>query len=137
MEIAERRDMLNFKDWYTTEEVDEALTIQQRVKLKQALRRNKAKIQLGRKRAMRKIASPEVLKNRSKKQARNIFLKKLLKNKDKSDLSYSARQSYEKILKRKSGAIERLAKKLLPKVRKKDREKIRSKSSSAGQSNAK
>lgn len=121
--------MLTFK-----EHMDEALTIQQRVKLKQALRRNKAKIQLGRKRSMKKIASPEVLKNRSKKQARNIFLKKLLKDKDKSDLSYSARQSYEKILQRKSGAIERLAKKLLPQVRKRDREKLRR--PAGGQGNA-
>lgn len=120
--------MLSFK-----EHMDEALTIQQRVKLKQTLRRNKAKIALGRKRSMKKIASPEVLKNRSKKQARNIFLKKLLKNKDKTDLSYSARQSYEKILQRKSGAIERLAKKLLPQVRKRDREKLKPK---GGQGNA-
>lgn len=121
--------MLTFK-----EHMDEALTIQQRVKLKQALRRNKAKIQLGRKRSMKKIASPEVLKNRSKKQARNIFLKKLLKDKDKTDLSYSARQSYEKILQRKAGAIERLAKKLLPQVRKRDREKLRR--PAGGQGNA-
>ena len=38
------------------DEVNELLTIQQRVKLKQAIRRNKAKIQMGAKRARRKIA---------------------------------------------------------------------------------
>ena len=41
------------------EQTNEALNTQQRMKLKQAMRRNKAKIQMGRKRSMRKLASKE------------------------------------------------------------------------------
>ena len=111
------------------EKTNEVLNPQQRLKLKQAMRRNKAKIKLGRDRASRKAASQEVLKKRAKKQARGIVLKKILKNRDKGDLAYSQRASIEKQLDRRKGAIDRLAKKLLPKVRQADRSKFSSKSS--------
>ena len=105
--------------------LNEVLTIQQRVKLKQALRRNKAKIKLGAARARKRIASLDVLRKRSVRQAKNVFVKKFLKNKSKADLSYAARGALEKRLKTKSSAIARLAKKLLPSVRQKDRNKLR------------
>jgi len=105
--------------------LNEVLTIQQRVKLKQALRRNKAKIKLGAARARKRIASLDVLRKRSVRQAKNVFVKKFLKNKSKADLSYAARGALEKRLKSKGSAIARLAKKLLPSVRQKDRNKLR------------
>ena len=49
------------------EQTNEALTTQQRMKLKQSMRRNKAKIMMGRKRSMRKLASKEVLQKRAEK----------------------------------------------------------------------
>ena len=109
------------------EEVNELLTIQQRVKLKQAIRRNKAKIQMGAKRARRKIADLDTLRKRSVKQAKNVLIKKFLKNKSKQDLSYAARGALEKKLARPGAksAIQRLARKLLPQVRQKDRNKLR------------
>ena len=109
------------------EEVNELLTIQQRVKLKQAIRRNKAKIQMGAKRARRKIADLDTLRKRSVKQAKNVLIKKFLKNKSKQDLSYAARGALEKKMARPGikNAIQRLAKKLLPTVRQKDRNKLR------------
>jgi len=111
---------------YATEaEVDEALTTQQRIKMKQVMRRNKAKIQLGKRRAARKIATMDVLKKRARRQARKAVLKKILKNKDKSELSYSSRAAFEKMVNKRQTAINRLAKKLLPQVRKADRQKIK------------
>ena len=106
------------------EKTNEVLNPQQRLKLKQSMRRNKAKIKLGRQRASRKAASQEVLKKRATKQARGIVLKKILKNRDKGELAYSQRANLEKQLARRKGAIDRLAKKLLPKVRKDDRSKF-------------
>ena len=108
------------------EEVNELLTIQQRVKLKQAIRRNKAKIQMGAKRARKKIADLDTLRKRSVKQAKNVLIKKFLKNKSKQDLSYAARGALEKRMARPGvkNAIARLAKKLLPSVRQKDRNKL-------------
>ena len=126
----ERAEMIQFKTFveiYEETSVDEALNIQQRMKMKQSLRRNKAKIQLGRKRAARKMASAEVLKGRANKQAKNIIIKKILKNKQKGDLSYGSRVNLEKQVAKRKGAILRLAKKLLPKVRQKDRTKLQNK----------
>ena len=112
-------------NWKMLEEKksNEALNPQQRMKLKQSIRRNKAKIKLGRERAKKRIASDEVIKKRANKQARNVMLKKILKNKSKDDLSYSQRASIEKQLDKKKSAIQRIAKQLIPKVRKKDRTK--------------
>ena len=109
------------------EEVNELLTIQQRVKLKQAIRRNKAKIQMGAKRARRKIADLDTLRRRSIKQAKNVLIKKFLKNKSKGDLSYAARGALEKKMARPGmkNAVQRMARKLLPQVRQKDRNKLR------------
>jgi hypothetical protein len=125
----ERAEMISFKSFVEIyeEAIEEALTVQQRMKMKQTMRRNKAKIKLGRQRSMRKMASAEVLKGRAHKQAKNIIIKKILKNKNKADLSYGSRVNLEKQVAKRKGAILRIAKKLLPKVRQKDRTKLRNK----------
>jgi hypothetical protein len=118
--------MYSFKDYLTVDEdvdVGEALTNMQRQKAKQTFRKNKAKIALGKKKAAKKVASPEQLKKRAEKAARNILIKKITKDKDKSDLSFAQRTNIEKQLEKKKGAIKKIAKKLLPQLRKDDREK--------------
>lgn len=107
--------------------VDEALTQAQRQKMKIAMRKNKAKIRLGQKKARNKLASKEKLQKRAEKQARNILVKKITKDKEKGDLSYAARANIEKQLDKKKGAIKRIAKKLLPQVKKADRSKLKAK----------
>lgn len=121
--------MLSFKSYIPVHEeaLEEVLSIQQRMKKKQAMRRNKAKIAIGRKRAARKMASADVLKRRANKQARNLIVKKILKNRSKSDLSYGSRAALEKMVAKRKGAIDRIARKLLPKVRQKDRTKLQNK----------
>ena len=111
------------------EQTNEALNTQQRMKLKQTMRRNKAKIQMGRKRSMRKLASKEVLVKRAERQARQAMVKKMLRDKDKSDLSYAARKGIEDRVAKKKQAIKTLAKKLLKTVRQKDRAKLQKKKS--------
>ena len=125
----ERAEMLNFKKFIPVyeEALEEVLTIQQRMKRKQVMRRNKAKIAIGRKRAARKMASAEVLKGRAQKQARNLIVKKILKTRNKADLSYGSRAALEKMVAKRKGAIDRIARKLLPKVRQKDRTKLQNK----------
>jgi len=121
--------MLSFKSYIPVHEeaLQEVLNIQQRMKKKQAMRRNKAKIAMGRRRAARKMASADVLKGRAQKQARNLIVKKILKNRSKSDLSYGSRAALEKMVAKRKGAIDRIARKLLPKVRQKDRTKLQNK----------
>lgn len=103
----------------------EALTVQQRLKMARTFKKNKAKIAMGRKRAARKVASVDKLKTRAQKQARNTFLKKITKGMDKGELSLSRRASIEKRLDKMKPKIDKLAKKLLPKVRKSELEKKR------------
>lgn len=101
------------------EEPDEALNMQQRRVAARNFKRNKTKIKMGRDRAARRIANPERLKARARKQARNTVLKKLLKDHPKSDLSFARRAEIEKRLEKPAmkTKIDRLAKKMLPKVR--------------------
>jgi hypothetical protein len=105
----------------------EAMSLQHRMKMKAAFRKNKAKIALGKKKAAKKLASPEKLKSRANKAARELLIKKLLKDKKKNDLSFAGRASIEKKLDSKKGAIAKIAKKLLPGIKKKDRAKLKSK----------
>ena len=108
----------------TGEEVEnEALDMTQRLARGRMFKKNKAKIAMGRKRAQRKIASMDALKKRARKAARNILLKKLTKDTPKDELSLSRRQDIEKRLEKKKNVIDKLSRKLLPQVRKKEMER--------------
>ena len=115
----------------TFKEFTEALNMQQRMKAKATFRKNKAKIAAGRKRAEKKTASPEVLKKRARKTARKEVEKKLLKGKSKDELSLSQRQSLEKKVDAKKGLVNRLSKKLIPVMKKKEKERKAAKASSS------
>jgi len=104
---------------------DEAMSMATRMKMKAAFKKNKAKIKLGRKKAAKKLASPEKHKARAQKQAREIIIKKLLKGKSKGDLGFAARTDLEKKVDKKKGAINKIAKKLLPQVKKMDKLKLK------------
>lgn len=108
-------------------ELDEVLSIQTRMRMKASMRKNKAKIRLGRRRADRKLADTGRLTKRARRQARNAILNKILKGKDKSELSYGARADIERRVNKRAALIQRMARKLLPKVRKADREKMKPK----------
>jgi hypothetical protein len=114
--------MKSFKE-YT--DAQEALTIAQRQKMKAAFRKNKAKIMIGRKKAAKRLASPEKLKKRAEVAARKLIIKKILKNKRKEDLSFAARAELEKKVSKKKAAIKKIAKKLLPQVKKADKAKLK------------
>jgi hypothetical protein len=107
---------LRFKQF--SESPDEALSMQQRMARSRAFKKNKAKIAIGRKKAARKIASLDVLKKRARKAAREVLLKKITKDIPKAELSMSRRQSIEKQLDKKKAVIDKLARKMIPQVRK-------------------
>lgn len=108
-------------------ELEEVLDIQTRMKMKQSMRRNKAKIAMGRRRAARRIAGTEKLKKRAQRQARKAVMDKILKDRSKDELSYGARANIEKQVNRRATVIARMAKKLLPKVRQAERSKMKPK----------
>ena len=105
-------------------DVEEAVSAQTRSKLKMAMKRNAGKIKLGRQKAEKKIASDKTLMKRAEKQARTSIEKKILKDKDKSDLSYGGRETLEKQVDKKKSAIKKLAKKLFQKLKKAEKAKF-------------
>jgi len=102
-----------------TESVEEALTVQQRLQRKRTFKRLQPRIKLGRERAKRRIASKEKLMKRTRKQVRQMFLKKFTKDIPKSELTYARRQEIEKRLDKPAikKRIDTLAKRMFPKVR--------------------
>ena len=114
--------MKTFKEFA---EQDEAMSMATRMKMKAAFKKNKAKIKLGRKKAAKKLASPEKLKSRAQKQARELIIKKILKGKSKADLGFAARTDLEKKVDKKKGAINKIAKKILPAIKKADKAKLK------------
>ena len=100
----------------------------QRARRAQLLRRSKAKIKLGKMIASRRIATKQTIQKRAKRRARGMVLKKLLKNRSKSDLSYSARGGYEAMLSKRKNMTDRLVKRITPKVRRDDVKKFQHKS---------
>lgn len=103
------------------------LTIQQRMARRQAMRRAKSRIKVGRERAKRRRASNEVLKARARRAARNQLAKRLLGGKSKGEVSYAARSRVEKQLAKQKNLINSLSAKLLTQVRAKEAARFRKK----------
>ena len=111
------------------EDVDEALTLQQRQKRARLMKKLAPRIKLAKAKAAKKVASPDKLKSRAVKQARMLLFKKLTKDTPKAELSFARRQEIEKKLAKKKAVIQKIAKKLFPKVRAAELEKKRGKKS--------
>jgi len=107
------------------ETIDEAITVAQRRRMARSLRRNKAKLKMGKRRQSRKIASRDRLQGRSKAAAKRSLVKKFTGGKSKSELSPARKAEVEKRLKNMSGRVDRISKKLLPSVRRADRSRKR------------
>jgi len=103
-------------------DVDEALTMQQRIKKRRDMKRNKARIAIGRRRAKKKMANMKVIKKRSDRQARNAIAKKLTRGIPKRDLTPARKKEIEKRLESPAlkMRIKRLSKRMFKDVRKKE-----------------
>ena len=109
------------------ETVVEALTIQQRMARRAAIRLSKSRIKVGRERAKRRRASNEVLKARARRAARNQLAKRILGGKSKGEVSYAARSRVERQLAKQKNLINSLSAKLLTQVRAKEAARFRKK----------
>lgn len=101
------------------------LNAAQRRKKSLILKKTAKKRELARKRNEKKKKSPEKLKQIARKQARNIIKKKILKNRKWEDLSFAERDQIDKKLAQKGAIIAKIAKKLLPKVKKAEEERLK------------
>ena len=108
-------------------EMDEALNRVQRFKKARAMRKARAKIKRGQERAKRKKADMKKIKKRAQKAARNMIKNRLAKPKKYASLSYAEKERIDKRMDKISPArIDRLARKMIPIVKKKEQERLKS-----------
>jgi len=104
----------------TETEVDEALTLQQRMKRSRMMKKMKSRIKIGRDRARRRMADKKKLQKRAMRQARDKIVRKITKDIPKSELSFARKQEIEKRMEKPAfkSRIQRLAKRMFPSIRK-------------------
>ena len=105
----------------------EALSHSQRIKASLRMKKMAKRIKIARDRAMRRSPDQKTVQRRANKAARKAILKRMTKGQDKGDLSFARRADLEKRMKKMQPRIQRLAKKLIPSIRKLDRERKQSK----------
>ena len=109
----------------TSEAVDEALSMSQRLQRSRQFKRYKSRIKLGRERQKHKLADDKRLMSRARKAARGLIAKRLTNDTPKDQLTFARRQEIEKRLDKMGPRIDKLAKRMMPKLRKADRNKKR------------
>ena len=103
------------------------LSIQQRRKRALVMRRYKTKIKMAKERSKRKMAPKDKLLKRSRKQALNFMRNRLSKSKKYSEMSTAEKITLDKRLQKIPGrVIDRIATRLLPKVRTAEKERLAS-----------
>ena len=108
-------------------EMDEALNRVQRFKKARSMRKARAKIKRGQERAKRKKADMKKIKQRAQKSARNMIKDRLAKPKKYASLSYAEKERIDKRMEKIPPArIDRLARKMIPMVKKKEQERLAS-----------
>ena len=105
------------------EELSEVLSHAQRIKASLRMKKMSKRIGMARKRAMKRTPTMDVFKKRASRQARRDMFKTLTRGQDKGDVSIAKRADIEKRLDRLKPRIQRMAMRMLPAVRKKDRDR--------------
>jgi len=113
--------MIGFKEYLS----EKPLTPQQRIQRGRIMKRLAPKIAMKRKIAMKKKATPEKLKVRAMKQARDVVRAKFVKGKSYQELSYAEKIQLDKKVEKKQALIKKIAKKLLPKIKKAEAQRVK------------
>lgn len=113
--------MISFQEYL----IEKPLTPQQRIKRSRVMKRLAPKLAMKRKMAVKKKADPIKLKKRAQKQAIDIVRAKFLKDKDYNTLSYGEKISIDKKVQAKTQLVKKIARKLLPQVKKAEQERLK------------
>jgi nicotinic acid mononucleotide adenylyltransferase len=119
-------DIINSVIKESVEENRQPLTIQQRKEIGRRMKRLAPKLARMRKLKAKRKADGDTIKKRALKQARNIIRTKVAGDRGASynELSSAEKVSVDKMITKKSAIIQKLAKKLIPKVRKQEAERL-------------
>ena len=106
------------------EELEEAITPQGRLKKKFAAMRNKTRRNLAKNMALKRIATPDVIKGRSIRAARRMVYKRILRNRDPSTVSAAEKARIEAQVKRMAPMVSRISIRLQQAERKRDQARV-------------
>ena len=107
--------------------IEKPLTPQQRMKRGRIMKRLAKRIQRAKERKMKKLANRETLEKRAQKKAKEAARQKIMgKDKSYKDLSFSQKVTVDKLVSKRfsSGRLAKMAKKLMPRVRKAEQERL-------------
>lgn len=105
---------------------ERVLTRQQRRKLGLRMKKNRHKMKIGRDRAARRMANLETLKKRAKKAARKMLKDRFAKNRRYAELGDGEKMQIDKRIEKVSkNRLASLERKLLPKIKKAERDRKR------------
>ena len=113
--------MISFKEYL----IEKPLTPKQRMQRGRLMKRLAPRMAMKRKITMKRKANPEKIKARAEKQARDIIRQKLLKDVDYNTLGYAQKVALDKRVEKKKAVIKKIAKKLIPKVKKDELERLK------------
>ena len=125
-EITEKEidDLIESLEWediielYDTEDlILEDITSSERIRMGQKMRSRKTLLALARKVKLKRAAAMNILTRRSKSAARKMVMRKMLKGRNKSDLSASEKNNIEARTSKMLSMMKNLPQKLMPKIR--------------------
>ena len=131
-EIDELIESLEWEDiieLYDTEDLilDEDISSTQRIKMGQKMKSRKALLALARSVKLKRAAAMNVLTRRSKTAARKMIMRKMLKGRNKGELSAAEKNSIEARTSRVLSMMKNLPQKLLPKIREIEKKRLHGK----------
>ena len=106
------------------EELDEALSAQARIKKRQAFQRSKGKRNLARNLKLRRTSDPSTLQKRARQAAKRSIYKRLLKGRNRSQLSPAEKDRIEKQVSSMKNVMATLQQKFVPKIRSIEQKRI-------------
>ena len=113
---------LDYED--SDEDIAEGITPQGRLKKRFNMMRNKSRRNMARNLALKRVATPDRIKSRSVRAARNMVYSRVLRGRDRSSLSASEKTRLEAMVKRMAPTVGRLSIRLQQKERMIDRKRI-------------
>ena len=105
--------------------IEKPLNLAQRKKRSRQMKSMGSRMKMKRKLSMRKKSSPEKIKEKAARKARNIVREKLAGGKSHHDLSATEKMKIDKKLELKGALVKKVAKKLIPKVKKAENKRIK------------
>jgi hypothetical protein len=110
--------------YYDDEDIAEGITPQGRLKKRFNMMRSKSRRNMARNLALKRVATPDRIKSRSVRAARNMVYSRVLRGRDRSTLSATEKTRIEAMVKRMAPMVGRLSLRLQQKERMIDRKRI-------------